>query len=273
MTGGTTDGLLTAGRFAQSTLLSAKALRIYAERGLLPPHRVDPLNGYRYYRPDQVRTGWLVGLLRSAGVSLDDIAAVVHAGPDTAVAALDRVAAAHAHRTSAGAAVLRRVRAHLTEETPVSTVTSVVLPDQCVLSVLRRLRPADIEPVVVAELHRLRDLAAAAGLTVTGRPFGVFHEPVTDDSDGPLEIALPVDGLTDLTGDVRSHRMPGGTAAARDAVGEETWFPGILGVYDDVHAWITRGSGTPVGPPREVWHNAPSGDAPLHVTIVWPYAP
>lgn len=273
MTGPTTDELLTAGRFAQSTLLSAKALRIYADRGLLPPDRVDPVSGYRLYRRDQVRTGWLVGLLRSAGVSLDDVASIVHAGPDGAVAALDRVAAAHDRRAAAGTAVLRRVRAHLTEETPVSTVTSVVLPDRSVLSVLRRLRPADIEPVVVAELRRLRALAADAGLAVAGPPFGVFHEPVTDDSDGPLEIALPVDGLTDLTGDVRSHRMPGGTAAAREAVGEETWFPGILAVYDDVHGWITRSGGTPVGPPREVWHNSPSGDEPLHVTIVWPYAP
>jgi hypothetical protein len=50
-------GLMTAGQFGGQTLLSAKALRIYAERGLLPPHFVDPINGYRYsllsrLRPD-----------------------------------------------------------------------------------------------------------------------------------------------------------------------------------------------------------------------------
>ena len=54
--------LMTAGRFASSTLLSAKALRIYAERGLLPPRWVDPVNGYRHYAADQVPTGWLIGL-------------------------------------------------------------------------------------------------------------------------------------------------------------------------------------------------------------------
>ncbi|WP_404446486.1 MerR family transcriptional regulator [Microbacterium marinum] len=54
---------MTAGRFTASTLLTAKALRIYAERGLLMPRRVDPENGYRYYGVEQVQTGWLIGLL------------------------------------------------------------------------------------------------------------------------------------------------------------------------------------------------------------------
>ena len=70
---------MTAGRFGQETLLSAKALRIYADRGLLPPRWVDPANGYRHYADDQVRTGWLIALLRSADLSLDEIADIVGA--------------------------------------------------------------------------------------------------------------------------------------------------------------------------------------------------
>ena len=54
---------MTAGQFGGQTLLSAKALRIYAERGLLPPHLVDPINGYRYYAAEQVRTGWLINCI------------------------------------------------------------------------------------------------------------------------------------------------------------------------------------------------------------------
>ena len=36
------------------------------------------------------------------------------------------------------------------------------------------------------DVGRLREVAAAAGLVVTGDAFGIFHAPVTDDSDGPL---------------------------------------------------------------------------------------
>ena len=93
--------------------------------------------------------------------------------------------------------------------------------------------------MVIDELRRLRAIAADAGLGEAGDPFGIFHAPITDDSDGPLEITLPVDGLAELEGDVRSHRMSGGLTAQREAVGSETDFPEILALYDEVYSWIT----------------------------------
>ena len=36
------------GEFAAASRLSQKALRLYGEKGLLPPARVDPDSGYRY---------------------------------------------------------------------------------------------------------------------------------------------------------------------------------------------------------------------------------
>ena len=67
--------------------------------------------------------------------------------------------------------------------------------DRPVLSVLRRMRPDEMDVVISGQVDRLRTIAATAGLTVTGHPFGIFHAPITDDSNGPLEITLPVDGL------------------------------------------------------------------------------
>ena len=52
----------------------------------------------------------------------------------------------------------------------------------------------------------------------------------------------------------------------------ETDFPAILALYDEVHSWITDSGRTPVGPPREIWHNAPRDPEPLRLTISWPYA-
>ncbi len=269
---GSPDDLMTAGRFGSLTLLSAKALRIYADRGLLPPSRVDPHSGYRYYAPDQVRTGWLIGLLRSAGLSLEEIGLVV--GPDTDVGLrhLQRLAAAMQRRTRAAQAVLDRARHHLGEEFHVSGVSTALEPDRPVLSVLRRMRPDEMGTAVPREVGRLRELAATAGLTVTGDPFGIFHAPVTADSEGPLEVTLPVDGLTAADGEVRSYRLAGGLVAMRHAEGPETWYPEILARYDEVHSWITEAGHVPVGPPREVWHNAPGDPEPLRLTICWPYA-
>jgi len=267
-----TNELVTAGRFGSLTLLSAKALRIYADRGLLPPARVDPVNGYRYYAPDQVRTGWLIGLLRTAGLSLEEIGQIVGTDTDAGLGHLDRSEAALQRRNEAAQALLARARLHLSQEVAMSQVSTTLELDRPVLSILRRMSPGEMEDVIPREVGRLREAAAATGLAVTGDAFGIFHAPVTADSDGPLEIALPVDGLAELDGEIRSYRLPGGLVATRYAEGPETYFPDVLALYDEVHTWITQTGRTPVGPPRETWHNAPSDPEPLRFTISWPYA-
>ena len=272
------DQLITAGRVAPETLLSAKALRIYADRGLLPPRRVDPTNGYRYYAEDQIRTGWLIALLRSADLSLDGIADIVGAPAAERPVLLERAVDAARQRAEVNLTVLDRARHHLRGESTMSEPSTRVESDRAVLSVLRRMRPDEMDQVISGEARRLREVARSAGLTVTGDAFGIFHAPVTDESDGPLEIAVPVDQLLgaevspDPGGDLRSYRLAGGHVAERLAEGRETDFPDILALYDEVHAWITASGRTPVGPPREIWHNAPSDPEPLRLTISWPYA-
>jgi DNA-binding transcriptional MerR regulator len=265
-------GLMTAGQFGGQTLLSAKALRVYAERGLLPPHSIDPINGYRYYAPEQVRTGWLISLLRSADLSLDQIRRIVGTDPESALEQIEQAAVAIELRSEAVQAVLHQARLHLLQEVDMSHVSPALEGERTVLSVIKRMHPQHMDDIITSTVGRLRQLAAAAGLTITGDPFGVFHGPITADSDGPLEIVLPVDGLADTNDDVRSYRLPGGMMANRLAEGPETSFPEILGLYDEVHCWITAAGRVPVGPPRETWHNLPTDPEPLRLTISWPYA-
>jgi DNA-binding transcriptional MerR regulator len=267
--------LMTAGRFSLATMLSPKALRLYAERGLLPPRVVDPINGYRYYGADQVRTGWLIALLRSAELSLDEIAVIIGATAAEAPTLLERAVDAAKRRAEGNQAVLTRARLHLRGEADMTEPTIRTESDRPVLSVLRRMRPDEMGEVIPHQVDRLRAIADAAALTVTGHPFGIFHAPITEESNGPLEITLPVDGLTELSdadGDVRSYRLGGGPVAERFAEGKETDFPEILALYDEVHTWITSSGRTPVGPPREIWHNAPADFQPLRLTVSWPYA-
>jgi PPM family protein phosphatase len=89
--------LLTIGEFARAARLSAKALRLYDELGLLRPFRVDEWSGYRYYAPDQLEKARLVAWLRRLGMPLARIRAVVDlapAGTAAEVAAFLRVAEA-----------------------------------------------------------------------------------------------------------------------------------------------------------------------------------
>ena len=56
--------------FSAATGLSVKALRLYDERGLLAPARVDRATGYRRYTEDQIATAGRIALLRRAGIQV-----------------------------------------------------------------------------------------------------------------------------------------------------------------------------------------------------------
>lgn len=64
---------LTAGEFRALTGLSPKALRLYAQRGLLTPADVDPASGYRTFTHEQLRDGLRLDFLRRAHVPLGEI--------------------------------------------------------------------------------------------------------------------------------------------------------------------------------------------------------
>lgn len=71
------EDMLTIGAFARASRLSPKALRLYDELALLPPARVDPATGYRYYAPDQLDRARTVAWLRRLGMPLARIRRVV----------------------------------------------------------------------------------------------------------------------------------------------------------------------------------------------------
>jgi PPM family protein phosphatase len=79
--------LLSIGEFVRASGLSRKALRLYDDFGLLPPARVDPENGYRFYSPAQLEQARLVLWLRRMGMPLASIRSVISLPP--AAAALE----------------------------------------------------------------------------------------------------------------------------------------------------------------------------------------
>jgi protein phosphatase len=81
--------LMTIGAFARASRLSPKALRLYDELGLLPPARVDPASGYRFYAAGQLERARLVAWLRRLGMPLiriHEVCAAVDRGEPGAAA-------------------------------------------------------------------------------------------------------------------------------------------------------------------------------------------
>lgn len=65
--------LMPIGRFSKSCRLSVKALRYYADIGLLVPAHIDASSGYRYYDAEQARAAILIGMLRGLGVPVEQV--------------------------------------------------------------------------------------------------------------------------------------------------------------------------------------------------------
>jgi DNA-binding transcriptional MerR regulator len=63
--------LMTIGRFSRISGLSVHTLRHYDDVGLLAPAEVDPANGYRRYRRDQLRQARVIQALRWIDPDID----------------------------------------------------------------------------------------------------------------------------------------------------------------------------------------------------------
>src|SRR5699024_5759867 len=82
------ETLLSIGELAAASGLSPKALRLYADSGLLVPRRVDPFTGYRSYGSDQVERARLIAALRGLGMGLARIGVLCDLEPRAAAAEL-----------------------------------------------------------------------------------------------------------------------------------------------------------------------------------------
>ena len=81
--------MLSIGEFSRVTQLTIKALRLYHEKGILIPDRIDYDSKYRYYRSSAVEKALTIKRLKDMGFSLHEIKEIVQeCSDDIQVAAL-----------------------------------------------------------------------------------------------------------------------------------------------------------------------------------------
>jgi serine/threonine protein phosphatase PrpC len=175
--------VLTIGEFARASRLSAKALRLYDELGLLPPAHVDPVSGYRFYAPDQLERARLVAWLRRLGMPLARIRHVIEAGSAAAAAAevaafWAQAEADHASRRDLAAFLTR----YLNGEEALMTSTTLAIR-YAAASDIGRQRPANQDTAYAGA----RLLAVADGMGGAGD----LASAAAVEALKPLEAALP----------------------------------------------------------------------------------
>jgi len=217
-------------------MLTAKALRIYDETGLLRPDDVDPFNGHRRYGTGQVKTGRLIGMLRGADMPLAEIGlllADLDKDRGEAIARLDRHLEALESRHTSRRFLIRHINAILREEDqPMFPVQTRHVPAQRVMSIQRRLR-AHETAAFAAEAKAA--FAANLGEAEPTGPFTlVFHGIVDNESDGPIEAMLGCPDDIEVT-DLLGIRTEPEHDEAYTTITKAQWdYPAILAAYDAV---------------------------------------
>jgi DNA-binding transcriptional MerR regulator len=269
---GSADRLMSIGAFARRSRLSMKALRLYDRQGLLSPAHVDPANGYRWYRESQLFTARLIVLLRQIDMPLAHVAELVAAPGEKSAELLDAYWNDVERRISGQRQLVGLLRTSLSggeERFGDFRIQERTVPDQLVLSEQRQLRLDEMEPWLRTTKRRLTELARQAYGGPAGGLFVVFHGEVSQDSDGPVEVCVPVGAQNE------GAAAPDGTVLRAEPAHREAYaritkaqfeVPQILSVYEAVERWTAAAGRTVIDSPREIYfpdvdpHTARPGD-------------
>jgi DNA-binding transcriptional MerR regulator len=188
--------LMSIGEFARLSRLSAKALRLYDELGLLPPAEVDPDSGYRWYAAGQLDNARLVASLRQIGVPLAQIQLILSLEPEEASAQVR----AYWSGTEADHGARRDLAGYLVDRLAGkrNVMYEVKVRDVPARSLLCLLRHASTHQQVwdmgkeVFGMLRAQPVPVPRIEGVAGAAFLVYYGEVNQDSDGPVEFCWPV---------------------------------------------------------------------------------
>jgi DNA-binding transcriptional MerR regulator len=185
---------MSIGEFARGSRLSAKALRLYDELGLLLPARVDEDSGYRFYEPGQLKQARLIAALRQLQVPLAEIKAILPLEPVRAAERIREVWAATEVEHTTRSALAAYLIDELSGRRPaVYEISMRDIPGRSVLSVKRNVEGVDAAWAFGKEfIALLRDYQLPQIPGRAGAFFCIFWGEVSEDSDGPMEWCRPV---------------------------------------------------------------------------------
>ncbi len=245
---------MPSGRFAQLARLSRKALRLYAEQGLLRPVHVNPDSGYRYYSLGQLEDARRISTLRALNMPLDVIREALRTWN---TAELSRHLEQHREELLRQAervnAALRALDHLALQAEPTYTVHVKTVVPQPYLGLRQWCAPEEACHVIARAQEVLTTTLHDALLSARGAPLARYHDEREDAWD--VEVCVPFDGAAParLPGSVTTGELPGGVAAYTVHAGDCGGSHGMQGAYATVWQWLHAHGHEPLGGPYEVY--------------------
>ncbi|MCO5215523.1 MAG: MerR family transcriptional regulator [Thermomicrobiales bacterium] len=252
-------GDMSISAFSRRSLLSVKALRLYDEMGLLRPDSVDPSSGYRFYREGQLERARLISLLRRSGMPLAEIREIVGLPSIEAAEALALWWVREEEEYAARKDLVQYIRGSMLgvevlaeSATPYQVQLRDVSPTTY-LYVTRKLHGPELPVFIGSSESWLHERAEVYGGD-RGRVTVVFQGVVDLDSDGPVDVCLPIAPGTQPLDDDLIRIEAAHTHAYVSLTRPQVAFPQILQVYHAIRKWIPANGYEISGPPREIYN-------------------
>ena len=214
---------------------------------------VDPGNGYRRYHESQLYTARLIIMLRLLDMPLSEAGRVVSAPGAEAAELIDAYWGSVERRFTAQRQVMASLRPGVagSQPEPELAVRERDVAEQTVLTEQRH--------VYVSQLAWTREAAARLTATaarcggVAGERFVIFHGIVTADSDGPVEVCVPVRHPPEDPAELAWRVEPAHREAFIPVAKAHFEIPAILSIYDQLARWASTPGRRQTGAPREVY--------------------
>ncbi len=260
------------GRFAQITRLSIKALRLYAEEGLLTPAYVDPDSGYRYYSWAQAQVAVRIRFLRDLAMPLDTIRSILQAKDTTAVQRLlscyQTQVAERMARDQQALILLQRFLANQEGIIAYPFEVKEVL-SQPIMSIRMHTPPATFGQSIPAAMAELFSYTHREDILRQGQaPFIIDH--AYEEEDAEIEMCVPVERVVTGEGRMTGRILEGGSVATLMHKGP---YEELSLIYPSLTAWIKEQGHEIVGPSRRaLWDGPWSTDDPAkyRTEVLWP---
>lgn len=263
--------LLSIGDFSTMTYLSVKTLRHYHETGVLLPAAIDPVTGFRRYRPDQVPTAQVIRRLRELDMPLEQIRAVLSA-PD--IETRNAGISAHLKRmevqldqTRAAVASLRNL---LHEPSSTAAVEYRTTDPTPVLALRAEVTMADAGEWWETAFDHLHARVAASGSSRTGPDGALYPQEFFQTGRGQVTAFVPIRARGAVVDGLELLELPRSEYAVAVHVGAFSDLDRAYGALGGVVA--ERAIGVD-GPIRENYLVTPddTDDAARHRTeVCWP---
>jgi len=152
------------------------------------------------------------------------------------------------------------------------SILTVDAPTQKVIGIRRTGRYEEIGPMIM----ELVSLIEENKITVIGPPAFICHEEsleavqaAAEAGNADIEIAFPITGEAEGSGDIRVYELPGGKMARIIHMGPYRELPDT---YQELFRWLEDNHLTITGPVREVYINDPE-TTEEDLLVTWIYAP